>query len=76
VLKRTSETKIKDIDNWSLVSGMYEAEIRMPEDYDAIFSFIEPSTGVAIEVDDVWFDNGFLKIRSTDNNRLRLIILK
>ncbi len=76
VLKRTSDTKVKDIDNWNPVAGMYEASIKMPEDYDAVYQFIDPSTGRIVGVDDVWFDGDYLKVRSSDDSRLRMVILR
>lgn len=76
LLKRTSETKIKDIDNWKPVNGMFEAKIKMPEDFDAVYQFLDPSSGTIVGVEGVWFTNGFLNIRSSDDNRLRLLILK
>lgn len=75
LLKKTSDTKIKDIDNWIATNGMYIASIKMPEEFDAVYSFID-ANGRATDVDDIWFDNGFLKIKSTSDEKLRLVILK
>lgn len=76
LLKKTSNTKIKDIDNWAPVGdGMYVSSIKMPEDYDAIYNFIDAS-GRATNVDDIWFEDGYLKIKSTSDEKLRLVILK
>lgn len=76
ILKQTSNATTKDIEYWVPNDGMYESILPLALDYDAVYSFYDPSTNKTVEVDTVKFENGILKITRTENTPLRMVVLK
>jgi len=76
ILKQTSNATTKDIEYWIPSSGMYESILPLALDYDAVYSFYDPITSKTVEVDNVKFENGMMKIRRTQNTPLRMVVLK
>ena len=78
VLRKASDTITKDIQNWiwDATKNAYVASIQVNASYDAIFNFFDPLSGKTIGMDFVQLEKGVLTISKSNNDVIRMIIIK
>ena len=76
ILNKIESSLVKDLSSWTYNGQDYETTIVVENAYDAIYTFFDPSTSRTVYVDKVSISGGNLTIRKTNNDRLRMIILK
>jgi hypothetical protein len=76
LLKKSSSTKIKDIQSWSVISsGEYSATFNLTAGYDAIYEFFDPISGQTLMMDSVSIVNDTITVLNTSNSRVRMVIM-
>ena len=78
VIKKANDTITKDIQNWiwDATKNAYIASIQVDASYDAVFNFFDPSTGKTVGMDLVQLEKGVLTIAKSNNDMVRMIIIK
>lgn len=76
VLKSASVTKSKDLSNWQLAGTEYSSTVEVDTGYDAVYHFFDTTNSKSIEVNNVTLSGNTLTITKSNNNPVRMIILK
>jgi hypothetical protein len=76
ILKTALNSFVSEIDYWEADAGMYKAIIPIIVDYNSVYSFFDPTTNMTVDIDKVKIENNSLEIWRTNNDPIRLLVIK
>jgi len=78
IVKKANNSITKDIQKWTWdpTKNAYISLIQVDASYDAVFTFFDPSTGKTVGIDMVQLENGVLTLARSQNDIIRMIIVK